>query len=97
MDENIYCSICKRGTPEKRYVEKHHLIPASRGGKHGKTILVCVDCGDQLHKLFTLKELKDEYNSLDAILSSEKVQTWIKWIRKQKRFKVCMIRKKRKK
>lgn len=89
--------MCKRRIPELRLVEKHHLIPASKGGKKGKTIIVCIDCGDQIHKLFTLKYLKEEFNSLEALLSNERVQTWVKWIRKQKKFGVCMVRKKRRK
>ena len=97
MDECFYCNICRRKIPDKKFVEKHHLIPASKGGKNEETLLVCIDCGDQLHELFSLAELKRYYNTLEALLSSQKVQVWIKWVRKQKNFGICMKRKKRKK
>ncbi|MDD5649791.1 MAG: HNH endonuclease [Candidatus Nanoarchaeia archaeon] len=94
LSEITTCSICRRETPEK-FLEKHHLTPASKGGKGGKTILVCIDCGNQIHLLFTNNELRDSYNTLEKLLEHPKIKTWIKWIRKQK-FGVCMKEKKKK-
>lgn len=91
------CSICRRSINDEDYVEKHHLIPVVKKGKNKETIKVCIDCGDQLHKLFSVNELKDELSSLDAILNNERVKKWIKWIKKQKKFGVCMKSKKRRK
>ena len=88
------CSLCDRDTPNE-YIEKHHLIPKLKGGK--ETIFVCIDCGNQVHKLFTINELKDTYNTLEALKFNLDVQKWIKWIRKQKIFGVCHKTKKRKK
>ena len=85
------CVLCGRDTP-KFYLEKHHLIPSN---KKSETIQVCCDCADQIHKLFTNKELENTYNSFETILNSEKIQTWIKWIKnKPNDFSVCMRRKK---
>lgn len=69
-------------------MEKHHLIPKSKGGK--ETIPVCIDCGNQLHKLFTLKQMKDKYHTVDILLSDERVQTWIKWIIKKTNYSITM-------
>lgn len=89
----IKCRICGRDAPDGLY-EKHHLVPKCKDGK--EMILVCVDCEDQLHQLFTIKELKNEYNSLKAILNNEKIQKWIRWIRKKPHdFNICMKRKKK--
>ena len=85
------CSICNREVPAI-YQERHHLIPKVKGGKD--TIMVCIDCGNQVHKLFTLQELKSEYNTLEKLLANERVQTWIKWVFKKKEFGVCMKHKK---
>lgn len=85
------CSLCGRETPEA-YREKHHLTPRSKKGK--ETILVCIDCGNQVHKLFTNNELRDKYNSLKALKSDPKVQKWICWIKKQG-FGMCHKEKKR--
>lgn len=89
----INCQICNRETPEE-FQEKHHLKLRKKDKK--KTIDVCIDCGDQIHKLFTNKELKKVYNTLEALLNNEKIQKWINWISKKKEFGVCMKTKKRK-
>lgn len=86
------CSICHRETPEA-YAEKHHLVPKSKHGK--ETIDVCKDCGNQVHQLFKIKELQTTYNTLEALLSNERVQTWIRWISKKKEFGFCMKAKKK--
>lgn len=88
-----HCSICNRITPEK-YQEKHHLIPKSKKGK--ETIIVCIDCGNQIHLLFNLKELRDKYNTLEKLKSNEKIIKWITWIKKQKTFGMCFKIKKSK-
>ena len=81
------CQICFRDIPDE-YLEKHHLIPKSKKGKD--TIDVCNACDDQLHLLFTNKELAKQYNTLDKLLSSEKVLTWVNWIRNRPRmYTVC--------
>jgi len=91
--ENIDCPICKRDTPPN-YQEKHHLTPKSKKGK--ETVLVCCSCGDMVHKLFTLKELKKTYNTIEKILTHEEVQKWIEWVQKKPTdFSICMARKKK--
>ena len=89
---NGKCSICTRDTPDI-YMEQHHLIPKAKKGK--QTISVCMDCGNQLHQLFSLNELRDTYNTVESLLSHEGLQKWVKWIRK-KDFGICMKKKKRK-
>jgi len=92
-EEKVSCKICGRMTPPE-YVEKHHLVPKSRKGK--ETILVCRNCGSQVHMLFSNKEMERMYNNLDAILADERIQKWIKWIRNRPNdFRVCMKTKKR--
>ena len=73
----MICEICDRDVEE---LEKHHLEP---GNKKSKTIQVCYCCGDQLHALFTNKELKKYYNTLEKIKQSSKVQKYILWVRKK--------------
>lgn len=107
MDNMIICPICKRDTPSE-YQEGHHLIPKSirKRNKYAKlpelkkgqdTITVCINCGDQLHLLFTEKELADDYRTIVALLANKEVQNWVKWIKKKPNdFTVCMkVKKKR--
>jgi len=88
------CQICQRETPQE-HLEKHHLVPKAKHGAKLDTIFVCCSCGNQLHLLFSNKELAKEYNTIEKILSSEKIQKWIKWIRnKPNDFSVCARKKK---
>jgi len=88
------CPICNRTPPTTEYIEKHHLTPKSRGGKEKETLLICVDCGDQIHKLFTNKELDKEFNTLEKLLADPRIQKWKEWV-KNKKFGICMKNKKR--
>jgi len=76
------------------YAEKHHLVPSCEGGK--EKALVCIDCGNQVHQLFTINELRDELNTIAKLRSHPKMQMWIKWIRRRNTFGVCMKTKKKK-
>lgn len=88
------CELCRREVPDKRYLEKHHLVPAAKGGKDVEH--VCIDCGNQIHLLFSNNELRDLYNTMDKLRAHPAVQRWIKWVRSQKNFGICMKKKKRK-
>jgi hypothetical protein len=81
----VNCQICKREIPDG-CLEKHHLVPKSSKGRI--TITVCINCGDQLHKLFTNKELEKKYNTIEALLATEKIQKWAMWIGKKKDYSV---------
>jgi len=52
------------------------------------TIAVCTNCGDQIHMLFTNKELERKFNTLEALLADEKMQKWINWISKKQHYSV---------
>lgn len=90
---DLTCTLCRRTAPSSGCIEKHHLVPQRRGPKD--TISVCVDCGNQIHMLFTNNKLRYKYNTVEALLSDERVQKWIKWVRKRKEFGVCAKEKKR--
>ena len=88
---NDHCPICQRPTPPE--FQEGHIVPKVKGG----TVIVqlCVDCHRQLHHLFTNPELKYNYSTLELILAEPKIQTWIKFARKQARFGICMASKKK--
>jgi hypothetical protein len=90
-EKDTICQICQRKAPDS-YLENHHLIP---GLKKGPTIKVCCGCGDQLHHLYTNKELEKRFNTLEAILTDERVQKWVKWVSKKSDFNICVKAKKR--
>ena len=90
----MHCQICNRETPDQ-FLEKHHLIPKAKHGARLERIFVCIDCGNIIHKLFSNRELAKEYNTLEKILTNEKIIKWLKWVRKIKYFGICMKNKKR--
>jgi hypothetical protein len=45
--------------------------------------------------LFDNRELRYTYNTLESLLADERVQKWIRWVRKRKEFGVCAKEKKR--
>ncbi len=72
------CQLCGR-TGDKRFFERHHLIPAS-GRKTSPTIWVDYQCGDIIHRLFTNRELKQRYNTLESLLGAPEIQRWVAWV-----------------
>lgn len=73
----IECEICSR-TGEPEYFEKHHLIPKN---KSSHTIMVCHQCGDQIHVLFSNNQLKNQFNTTSLLRSHPKMRKFIEWVR----------------
>jgi hypothetical protein len=63
------CSFCDRETPDQ-YIEKHHLVPRCKKGKI--SVVCCVDCGNQIHQLFTIKDLGQQHNTLENLKNHPK-------------------------
>jgi len=71
------CAICERD-PES--LEKHHF-EAGRKKKSNDGVMVCHQCGDQLHLMFSNRELRTKYNTLERILASPKIQGYVAWVK----------------
>ncbi|MEZ4957816.1 MAG: HNH endonuclease [Saprospiraceae bacterium] len=80
--ETPTCPICDRELGNKN-ISKHHLIPKSKGGKHTDTIDLHNICHQKIHSVFTEKELKDHFNTIEKIREHEEIQKFIKWVAKQ--------------
>ena len=78
------CKICE--TDEA--VVRHHIIPKSRSNGISKTLAdqynitvgCCSDCANQIHQLFTNKELAGK--GLEKLLQTEEMRKYIKWKKK---------------
>lgn len=91
------CELCERDMGK---VQFHHLIPKQLHSKkkflRGRTkqflnshgIYICKDCHKQIHKLFSHSELGTFLNTLKLLLENAKIQKYLVWIKKQKRYKV---------
>jgi hypothetical protein len=75
------CPLCKRTLAEP--ITKHHLIPASRGGKGGPTIPMHKICHSKIHAVLTEKELERYYHTMDRLQEQEEIAKFIKWVSKK--------------
>ncbi|RYY59650.1 MAG: HNH endonuclease [Chitinophagaceae bacterium] len=75
------CALCGRELAEP--CTKHHLIPVSEGGKGTTTVMLHKICHDKIHRVFTEKELKKKYYTIDLIQSSQSIREFVEWIRKK--------------
>lgn len=83
------CSICDR----RCKLTRHHLIPRETHTNHrfrdlpvkelSKTIDVCGMCHRSIHRMFTNMELAESFNSLDQLMSDERMQRYAKWASSQ--------------
>ena len=77
------CEICGREGPSD-YFELHHLFPGKKKSKknvNDKTITVDHTCGDQIHLMFDNTQLREKYNTAEALRGA--MQTYIAWVRKK--------------
>ena len=71
------CSFCNIITVTRG----HHIIPKSKGGE--TIIPTCETCESFIHKTWNHNELRDVYNTVESILTTEKFQKFLKWRLKQ--------------
>lgn len=84
------CELCER----ELELTKHHLIPKevhnkkwcqrmfSKIDRHYRTALVCQDCHSAIHKFLTNKELAQHYNTVELLLSHQKIKKFVDWVSK---------------
>jgi len=72
------CAICQRVT---QHLVFHHLEPGKKRRRTQDGIRVCHQCGDQVHLMFTNRELRSQYNTLEKLLASGKVQRYVRWVK----------------
>jgi hypothetical protein len=95
----MHCLLCSRTSEDSHYFEDHHLLPGKQRRTFQKrkddVILVCRDCGDQIHLMFNNTEIRSELDSLEALQVA--MSDFIEWVQRRPiECKVSMKRKKRK-
>ena len=83
------CEIC-RHPYDRRELTRHHLVPRCKGGT--ETVLTCPPCHKTIHATFTEKELERDFPTVEALVESEELRTWVRWIRKRKPGKKIRVR-----
>ena len=80
-EANEICPLCGRPLVPGPSVNKHHIVPRSRGGKEAHDIHRV--CHDKIHALFTERELARTYNTFELLREHPDIQTFIRWIRRK--------------
>lgn len=71
------CELCTRNVS---IITKHHLIPLQKGGKKFETLSLCPTCHQQIHALFTNRELATYYHTLESLKRDIKIIKYLKFI-----------------
>ena len=77
MTEKQICQLCDRQVPE---ITEHHLIPKEKGGKNYETAMLCKMCHNQIHALYTNKELAARLFSIPRLKNDENIKRYLKFI-----------------
>ena len=86
------CELCNR----VEVLSSHHLIPKqvhsknwckklfTRDEMNNRRANLCNLCHKTVHKFFTHSELGKLYNSVELLLTNQKIINHVKWVKKQK-------------
>ena len=75
------CELCERTVQE---TSRHHLVPREEGGRYGPVVNLCQPCHSSVHRFLSNQELARQYHSVEALRAAEPLQTYLRWIRKQR-------------
>jgi hypothetical protein len=73
------CAVCRRYGPDLP-TQRHHLVPEHR--RESPVVDVCPPCHDTIHATFTNQELIDDYHTVEALRTADRLQGYLRWIRK---------------
>jgi hypothetical protein len=71
------CEFCNRNVATRG----HHVVPRCKGGR--EIVPTCRSCEDFIHKTWTHNQLRDEYNTVEKILTDPRYQKFLRWLQKQ--------------
>lgn len=79
----VTCALCRRrfagDLPDPQAIQEHHLRPEERADS--PTVTLCRPCHDQIHALFTNAELREAYDTVDALRDADRLADYLEWIR----------------
>lgn len=77
MELNHICELCNRNVS---IITKHHLIPLQKGGRKFETLSLCPTCHQQIHALFTNRELAAYYYTLESLKRNSRIIKYLGFI-----------------
>ena len=75
------CALCERTV---QTTSRHHLVPREEGGRHGSVVALCQPCHSSVHRFVSNRELARRYPTVEALRAAEELQTYLRWIRRQR-------------
>ena len=80
----VTCELCQRRIPVERIddpgvTQRHHLRPERR--ETSPTVELCRPCHDQIHALFTNEELRESFDTIEALRDADRLAGYLDWIR----------------
>ena len=75
------CPLCGREMVEGPTVDRHHLVPACRGGT--ETEYLHRVCHTKIHHTFTEKQLEREFNTVEKLLGHDEIEKFVAWVKKK--------------
>lgn len=75
------CPLCGRPLVPGPAVDEHHLVPRTYDG--AQTVRLHRVCHSKIHSLFTERELRDHYHTLDRLLAHPEIAKFVRWVRKK--------------
>jgi len=70
------CALCDR--PLGARVERHHLVPRSRGG--AAVVDLHPICHRKIHLVFTTRELATGYKTVDRLRAHPEIAAFVRWL-----------------
>ena len=80
-DQYDPCPVCGRPLIPGPSVNRHHLIPQLKGGT--EAFPVHRVCHNKIHATWDENQLRDTYNTFEAIRVAPEMQSFIKWVSKK--------------
>ena len=75
------CPLC--GRPLSEPMNRHHLIPLSKGGKATPTVTMHKICHNKIHAVLSEAELKRYYHTIERLQEQAEIAAFIRWVRKR--------------
>ena len=76
-----HCGLCER---QVQHTTRHHLVPREEGGRYGPVVDLCQPCHSSVHRFLSNRALARHYNTVESLREAEELQTYLRWIRKQR-------------
>jgi hypothetical protein len=83
MDAPPACPLCSRPIPPGVPQSLHHLIPRSKGGKGGPTVLLHHICHKEIHAALSEGELAKGYATVEALQAHPRIARFVAWVAKR--------------